>query len=398
MDPATRAPLAETGRPTFDFEPSVEHLRARRSAKWTRFDDDVLPAWVADTDFDVCPAVRDAVDELLTRGDLGYPSWHHSPLAEPFAERYRTRYGWWPDPAHVRVTTNVVQAARVLIELATEPGDAIAAHAPLYPPFLSMTTTRERRLVNLPVATGDGGIDVDELERVIADQGAKVLLVVNPQNPTGRVLRRHELTALADLAARHDLLVISDEIHAELNYGEQPHIPFASLGDDAAGRTVTLFSASKSFSLAGLRTAVAHVGPEVIRRRWDELPAHLLGEVSVVGVEATLAAWRSGDAWLGELVSHLRRQRDHLTAQLSRLPGVTFDPPEATYLAWLDFRATSLAARPADDLLERARVALNPGTDFGPGGDGHARLIFATGTEILHEMIDRISRVVEQTT
>lgn len=385
-----------------EFEPSLERLRARRATKWRHVDDDVLPAWVAETDFELCPAIVDAVAGVLERGDLGYPDWWSEPLAEPFSERMGERYGWRPDPAHVRHVCDLIQAVEVVVGLSTETAGAVAMHVPNYPPFLRALDAMGRRTVGVPMelappsarSTGEArnrwGFDPDRLDGAVGESGAKVLIVVNPHNPTGRVFRLDELEALADVACRHDMVVISDELHAELTHDGHRHVPFASLGEEVARRTVTITSATKSFNLGGLRSAVVHLGDDRMRAKWDRFPPEYFGSLNVVGVEATLAAWRHGGDWLDRQNRHLTAMRDCLTARMADLPGLSMQPPEATYLAWIDCRAASLGDDPADYFREHARVELSRGPTFGPGGDGFARLNFATGRLILDEMLDRL--------
>jgi bifunctional pyridoxal-dependent enzyme with beta-cystathionase and maltose regulon repressor activities len=376
-----------------EFEPSFERCRGKQTAKWHHVPSDVLPAWVAETDFDVCPAVADAIVEGVMRGDVGYPDWDVEPLADAFAERMAARHGWRPDPSHVRHTSDLVQAMQVVIELWTARGDGVVLHAPNYPPFLAALDNMGRRPVVSPMTpSGDSWtFDAERLGEEVARNRPKVLVLVNPHNPTGRVLTREELEQLATLSVQHDLVVVSDELHAELTYPGHRHIPFASLGDDLARRTVTITSATKSFNLGGLRTAVAHVGDARVRAAWDRLPSALLGSVNVLGVDATLAAWRHGDAWLERQRDHLHSVRDHLMSRIGELPGVRLRAPEATYLAWLDCREADLGVEPAEHFRRRARVELSAGTIFGPGGEGHARLNFGTGRRILDEILDRMA-------
>lgn len=375
------------------FEPSLDWCRAKRGTKWSRPGPDAVPAWVADMDFAPCPPVAAAIAGLVERGDLGYPDWDTTPLAEPFAERMGRLHGWHLDPAEVRHVSDLIQAFAVTVELGSRPGDAVAAHVPNYPPFLAQMAGMDRPLVGLPMEP-DGAswsFDAERLEADVVRRGVRVLLVVNPHNPTGRVLTRTELEALAAVACRHDLLVLADEIHAELIYDGRSHVPIASLDAEIAARTVTMGSASKSFNLAGLRTGVVHVGPGALRQAWDRLPSHFLGSPNVAGVEATLAAWSDGDPWLAALRRHLGSQRDHLGSRLAELPGVSWRPPEGTYLAWLDCRQAPVGdEEPAAFFRRRARVELNSGPDYGPGGQGHARLNFATGRAILDEIVDRM--------
>jgi cystathionine beta-lyase len=386
------------------WRPSLQWLRAKRGVKWQRPGPDVLPAWVADMDFPVAPAIRTALVDTIDRGDLGYPVWPSGstgpghPLADAFAERMSRRHGWQPAPEHVRGVTDLIQAAQIVLTLATTPGQAVIAHTPNSPPFLA-TVRNMRRLVASPLIQGAGSWhwDPERLRADLRDADPAVLLLVNPQNPTGRVFTRAELEQLAELAEEHDLLVISDEIHAELGYGPAPHIPFASLSEQSASRTITVTSATKAFNIAGLRAGIAHIGPDRVRAAWDAQPPDQHGATNVLGVEATLAAWRHGDDWLSGTVAHLHDQRDHLAARLPELPGVTMTVPEAGYLAWLDCTDTGIEGDPADFFRRTARVELSPGPDFGPGSERHARLNFATSRNVLDAILDRMSAALRST-
>jgi cystathionine beta-lyase len=222
-----------------------------------------------------------------------------------------------------------------------------------------------------------------------------VLLLCNPHNPTGRVFDDAELRALADLAIRYDLVVVSDEIHADIVYPGGRHRPFGSLGAEPAARTVTLTSATKTFSIAGLRLAVAHFGSPELLARYQSLPRFLLGGANGPGAVATLAAWRHGDRWVDELVDYLDDNRRLLADFVAaELPGVRHATPQATYLAWLDcrgLRGAALEPSPAAWFLERAGVAVNDGADFGEPGRGFVRLNFATSRSLLQRILDRLA-------
>ncbi|TQN32199.1 cystathionine beta-lyase [Haloactinospora alba] len=369
-------------------------LRARPGAKWHRVEPDVLPAWVADMDFPVAQPVRDALHRFIDGADIGYPDWPHgSPLRAAFTRRMHERYHWSPDPGQVREFTDLIQALQVVLHLVTEPGDAVAVHTPNYPPFLGTVTRMERRLVPIPMLDTPSGwrFDPEHLAREAAATRCRTLLLVNPHNPTGRVFTRTELQEIADTARRNDMLVISDEIHADLTYPPNQHIPFASLDTDTASRTVTLTSATKAFNLAGTRCALAHLGAESVRAAYDAQPPDIFGAVNTVGVEAALAAWERGGPWLDAVVSHLDDNR-RLVADVfaEQLPELGYHLPEAGYLAWLDFRALGLGRDPAAKLREYGRVALSPGPEFGPGGEGFARLNFATSRTVLQNILERL--------
>ena len=370
--------------------PELERLTSLTCVKWTRYDADVIPAWVADMDLPPAPVAVEAVRALVDRGDFGYNFAAHGRLPEAFAEWEAHRHGWTPDACKVRIFCDVLQAIDVVLWLYTQPGDGVVLFTPVYPPFFPAVEASGRRVVDCPLDPDGWRLDPQVLQDAI-DERTRAILLCNPHNPTGRVFTRDELRAIAEFAHERDLLVISDEIWADVVFPGATHVPFPSLGADAAARTITVCAASKAFNLAGLRCAVAHFGSDDVLDALDALPRHLLGGPSAPGAEATLASWTGGEAWLGETSAHLKEQRDHATARLAaELPEVGVVTPEATYLMWLDFRSLDLGDDPAGWLLEHARVALSPGPDFGPHGAGFARLNFATTHGILDELLDRI--------
>ncbi|MFC0861462.1 MalY/PatB family protein [Sphaerimonospora cavernae] len=356
--------------------------RARDGIKWGVVPQDVIPSWVADMDFPIADVISEAIARRAAT-DLGYPTWLEQPgcgpLADAFTDRMESRYGWRPDPGHVRTYTDLNQALQVLLHLTTRPGDPIALHMPAYNSFLETLRDMGRRVLPIPIGP-DGRFEVP-------DEPAPVLLLINPQNPSGRVFTQPELAALAEYAERHDALVISDEIHADLVYSPARHIPFATILPE---RTVTLTSASKAFNMGGVHCAIAHIGAEAVRTALDGRPPHIYGAPGALDVEATVAAWRHGDRWLEEVLRILDRNRQLIA---ERLPSrVGYRMPEGTYLAWLDLSAYgSPVATDAAGFLEReARVKVGPGPLYG-GGDAFVRLNFGTSEAILEEILARIS-------
>lgn len=385
---------SEATDPLFD-DLDLAALPRRPGIKWRRAGEGVIAAWVADMDFAVPPVVADALVEAVRVGDLGYPEWllTGSPLRAAFADRMARRYGWHVDADDVRENTDLIQGVQVVLQLATGPGDGVAVHTPGYPPFLATVEAMGRKRVDVPFVREAGGWDPNlrALDGVAGD--CRVLLLVNPHNPTGRVLTRAELTGIADIARRHDLLVISDEIHAELIFAPHRHVPFASLNADAAARTVTLTSASKAFNLAGLHCSVAHYGPPQLRAARDAHPRELFGGVSSLSVVATLAAWRDGDEWQRRLLRVLDRNRHLVAAAVARWGGD--DPmPEATYLYWFEARHLGLTGGdPLGDVRRDGRVRLEGGPAFGPGSQHRLRLNFATAEPVLREVLARLDGV-----
>lgn len=376
-----------------DTELSLERLARRRSAKWSSFEAGVLPAWVAEMDFALAPAVKAALKEAIELDDCGYAN----PLApgglrEAFAGFAGRRLGWEVDPERVVPLVDVVSGLSELLRVLTEPGDGVVINPPVYHPFFSLIAEAGRRVVEVPLADGRE-LDLDGIARAFAG-GARALILCNPHNPTGAVLERSELEALAQLAGEHDAWVLADEIHAPLVLDGAEHLPFVSVSAAAAERGIVLSSASKAFNVAGLKCAVAVTAGEPASEAVQRLP-EVARHSGHLGVLASEAAFRDGDQWLDEVLAVLDSNRRRLGELLAeRLPQVGYEPPRAGYLAWLDCSALGLGADPAPALLERGRVALSGGPSFGRGGDGFVRLNFGTSPELVEQIVERIATAV----
>ncbi|MBW2394341.1 MAG: pyridoxal phosphate-dependent aminotransferase [Deltaproteobacteria bacterium] len=384
-------------RSAFDAVTAAELHQSSR-IKWTLYGPDVLPAWVADMDFPVAPAIRQAVQALVERNDLGYHAVPLSPeLRETFVSRMAERFSWQVDPRSVWPLVNVVQGLDASILLHTKPGQGVIVQTPIYPPFLAAVEHSERRLVENPLVRGASRfeIDFDQLEASI-DDDTRLFMLCNPHNPTGRAFERSELLQLGEIVLRHDLIVVSDEIHGDLVYAGHEHVPFASLSPELAERTITLTAATKAFNIAGLPIAFAVFGSQELKQPFRKLPPHVLGHGGILDDAATLAAWTDGQAWLDAVLSYLAENRQRVIAFFSeRFPGVRLLPPDATYLAWLDFQELDLPGNPREFFLERGRVALSPGSDFGSQGERCARLNFATSKNILEAILERMAKALE---
>jgi cysteine-S-conjugate beta-lyase len=369
--------------------------RARVGIKWSRYGPDVVPAWVADMDFDPPAVVLDAIRGHCDRGDLGY-----GPFAADLVEHYATwqerQHGWRPDGERIRAFTSALHALEVALWNTTDRGDGVVVFTPIYYPFLDAIADSGRRRVDVPLDSNGWRISRDRLADAI-DDTTRVILFCNPHNPTGRVFDDDEVTAVAEVAERHDLLVISDEVWGELVHPGAVHRPLAISDERFRGRLVTLGSASKTFNLAGLRTAVAHIDHAPLLGALAVMPGHLDGSPGSLGIVGTIAAWTECDEWLDAARRTLTERRDQLVRRLAAdAPSLGFDPPEATYLGWLDFRGTGLGPDPARVLLERFGVALSSGPKFGPNGAGFARINFATSEQLLDTIVDRIADAAAQ--
>jgi cystathionine beta-lyase len=380
-----------------------DSLRRIGGEKWRRYPAGVLPSFVADMDFPAADAVQDAIEALVENRAYGYP-WPNGlePLAGAFARYQSEAFGWEVEPARVRPTTDVVQSIAACLLAFSEPGDGVAVQTPAYPPFLTVTASCSRLIAESPLLdTGERfELDVGRLRSAV-DERTRILLLCHPHNPTGRVFDADELAAIAELAAERDLVVVSDEIHADLVYPGRTHVPFASLGPETAARTVTVTSATKGYNLAGLRCSVAYFGADEICERFDRaIPLQMLGQITHISSEATLAAWSGGRSWLARLLETLDANRSYVLERLENdLPQLRCYAPEATYFAWIDCSALGLdGLSPVSFFLEHAKVAMKGGTDFGePGGD-FVRLNFATTRRVLDEILDRMTVAVRSLT
>ena len=379
---------------------TVDDLRAKRGVKWTKYGPEVLGAWVADMDFPVAEPIREALREAMAREDYGYSfKSKEGPIPDLFAARAKRLYAWEVLPERVEGICDVVQGLYVVIENSTRPGDGVVTMTPVYPPFLNSVHEMGRRLVEFPLQPSQEPNNIFRLdERSLADlidDNVRLLLLCNPHNPTGRVFSKAELEAVAEIVLSKDLIVFADEIHADLVYSGSMHIPFASLGQEVEAHTITMVSATKAFNIAGLRYAVAVFGSEALQTTYNRTPECLRGGINSFGVIATQSAWRDCDDWLQGLLNYLEKNRNYMIDFLHiELPDITVHPPEATFLSWLDCSNLMLSPDPHTFFLEKARVGLSDGADFGVGGAGHVRLNFATSRPILTQILTRIRDAV----
>jgi len=362
-------------------------LRVRQSAKWKVYPDDVLPLWVAEMDYPLADPIKRVLHAAIDAEDVGYAD--PRGLGESFAPWAKARWGWEVEPKDVKVAPDVVTALTELLLVTTKPGDGVLIDPPVYMPFAATITRLERTLVEAPIV--NGRLDLEAIARGYAS-GAKVHVLCSPHNPAGTVHTRAELARIAELAAAHEVLVISDEIHAPMTHAEHAHIPFPVVDTSHA---IVLTSASKTFNLAGLKASIIVANHERTREIVARLPPELPYHAGHLGVLGARAAFEHGDPWLAQTMSILDRNRKLLGELLAKhIPRMRYTPPEAGYLAWLDCRELGLGPDPAKVFLERGRVALSPGPAFGTNGKGFARINLATTRTVLEDAVQRMRSVL----
>lgn len=372
---------------------SLEQLRERSSEKWREYPADVLPLFVAETDFPLAPEITRALEHAVAIGDTGYIA-SRTPLPEAYAGFASRRFGWEPDPARMRPTADVSMGIVEILRRVTSPGDRVIVNPPVYPPFYELVTEAGAVVERVPLRdTGSAWeVDLDGIRRSL-DAGARAILLCNPHNPTGTVHSAASLAALAELAAEYGAAVVSDEIHAPLVQPGTGFAPFLSVSDAARDVGYAVVSASKAFNLAGLKCALMVTASDSTTRVVKSLPVEVEWRTGQFGLLAAVAAFSpASDAWLDELLVTLDENRRLLADLLAdHLPQARYRIPDAGYLAWIDLSALGWGDNPSRRILREAKVALHFGPAFGAEGAGHVRLNFGTSPEILAEAIERIA-------
>lgn len=388
----------------YDFDTYIER-RNSDSYKWDGLElkfgkDNILPYWVADMDFKAPPEVLSALAAKVEHGVLGYPLEPDS-LYEAIMDWEKERHGFEFPKEAIHWSPGVVSGLAFCLTEFTNPGDGVIIQTPVYHPFYSVIEKAGRRLVKNPLKRVNGRytFDLEQLESVITPT-CRTLMLCSPHNPVARVWDREELEALADLAERKDLLVLSDEIHQDIVYSGSKHVCFASLSKEAADRTITLFAPSKTFNIAGLSSSVVVATNESLGARFASVPEMLhMDSLNALGLVAMEAAYRDGADWLDELLEYLEDSRDFTVKFLKeRMPKAKMDKPEGTFVFWIDFRGYGFDGDSLRRfLVDEAGVALNNGADFGSEGDGFARLNIGTPRALLAEGLERIAQALERT-
>lgn len=381
--------------PSIDLDWDIERSRARRNKRWSQFPSDTIDLTVAEMDLPIAEPVASAVTDAVSRQSFGYPlPDEHSGVPEAASTWLAEQYGLTVHPGQIRLLPELMRGVTQAIAWLTRLGSAIVVPTPCYGRFFDAVAMAEREAREVPLRVDHDRyrLDLEGIERELAG-GAGAVLLCHPNNPTGAIATPEELAELATIAARYGARVLSDEVHAPLRY-EQEFVPFAKVSELAAECAITLFGATKAWNFPGLRCGlIAFTNPQD-SAIWAELPRAAVGGMSPLGMEATIAAFGSGQPWLRAAIAFLERNRTMLGERIAGT-GIGYTAPEAGYLAWLDLRGFGLTD-PAEFLRAQAGIAVTAGEDHGAAGTGFVRLNFATPPAVLGQAIDRIRAMLPQ--
>ena len=383
----------------FDFN-RVTDRRGTHSSKWDMMAKlsgitapDALAMWVADMDFQAPPGVTKALAAEIERGIHGYygdtGSW-----AEALSGWFARRHDFRVDPAWVSPTPGIVSGLGLILQAVSEPGDEVVVFPPAYHAFRKIILANDRKILDAQLVEQQGRyvMDLDALRAKLTSR-SKVVFFCSPHNPGGNVWSAEEIRSLAELCIERDLILVSDEIHCDLVFAGKTHVPTLAVAPEVADRLITCVAATKTFNLAGAHVGACITTNPALKRRLDaRIAASGLGSYSLFGMIATEAAWRTGDTWLDALLPYLTANRDHFNRRIqAAIPGARSMHLDATYLAWVDFSKTNIGADAiAGRIKDRARIFVNPGDQFGPGGKTWLRFNFATPRPTLDDALRRI--------
>jgi len=380
-------------------------------AKWDFLDeyfdcDDVLPMWVADSDWKTCDAIIEALKDRVEHGAFGYgkPGKEHDEAVVNWVER---RYDWEIDPEWIVYTNGITPSLSVSVRTFTDLGDGVVLQPPVYYPFFSVVENGGGRVIKNELKYDDDknrySIDFEDLEekfkicdsKIERENRSRMMILCNPHNPVGRVWSEEELERIGKLALENDVMVISDEIFSDYVY-EGKHTPFSSISDEIAQNSITMIAPTKSFNIAGLNIGIAVIPNSRLRRRFENSRERLVKQGNVFGLVALKAAYNKAENWLEAQLDYLEENRDYAVNYFEEnMPEVEVIEPEGTFLLWMDFNRLGLKPEELDELmLNEAKVALNNGAWFGENGKGFMRLNFACPRSTLKKGLERIKNAV----
>lgn len=384
-----------TPKKIYDFD-EVINRRNNNSDKWTAYSKEILPMWIADMDFVAADEIIDGLVAMSKKGVYGYGKARPTHLLDAIIYRLQKLYGWTVSKESIVMLPSLVTGFNVAANLVSRrnPNANYLFHTPAYPPFFAIEEQVGTKGIGIPLKEIVEGnriryeIDFELMESMVTPD-SEIFMLCNPQNPSGRVFTKEELLAIEKFAIKHDLLVLSDEIHAELSW-DREHIPYATLSAKAKDQTITLISASKTFNLPGLSGGFAIIENADLRAEYQKAMMGFVPRMNVFAIKGAELAFDYGDEWLSQLKPYLIANRDHAVAELSKIEGLKLVVPESTFLLWLDFADTAHGDEAHKKLLE-AGLALNNGTAFGVTGN-YVRLNFGTSRTLLDQGIEIIKK------
>ena len=361
---------------------------------------DVLSLWVADMDFPTSPAILEALHNKIDHGIFGY-SCMDEPFRKALADWMKKEHNFTFDSRELVTTPGVVFALASAIKAFTKEGEGVLIQTPVYYPFKNMIEANNRKTVASSLYEKDGKwhIDFEDFEKKIVENEVKLFILCSPHNPVSRVWTRDELSRMAEICLRHNVIVFADEIHNDFVYEPNVHTVFSTLSPEVAENSVVSMSPSKTFNLAGLQFSTNFIKNPALRAKFKaERNKTGYDEPSLMGIVAARAAYEGGKPWLEELKKHLLSNISFVRSYLAeKLPKARLIEPEGTFLLWIDFSAYGIPDGELDDLIvNKAKVWLDRGTMFGPEGNQYQRINIATPQPLLREAIDRIAAALKE--
>jgi len=377
-----------------DAEVTMEKMKQKRgSQKWNTYDPDVIPLYFCSPDYPVPPEVTEAASKAVEDGCYEYA--HFPETLEAMAETTSTKYGIEASTEDVMVVPGVMPSMWLSTMYACKPGDEVILPSMMFGPFIRAIDYVGAKPVYHELRQEEGyRFDIEQLKELVTDK-TRLIFVCNPHNPTGRVMTREELKGIADIAVDHDLIVGSDELHADIIYDGREHVSIASLSPEIADRTITMFGLSKTFGLAGLQIGWLVATNKEIMEGVDKVAGDLIQGTTSISLAVAHAVLTKCDGYIPPLVEYLQGLRDYGVKRLNAMDGVTVEPPEGTYVLWPNVSEHGLSsAEMSKYLLEKGRVATTDGSRHGPEGEGYLRVVFPTSKAIFTEGLDRMERAL----
>ena len=381
--------------PVHDFD-RIINRRGGDCIKWNLHPEDILPMWVADSDFAAPEPLVRALQNRMEHGIFGYSDSQTAGFRQAVCHWMRSRFGWNTREEWVAFSPSVVFSLALCVTTFTAPGENVLFLTPAYPPFFQVCENNGRKVLTSSLIQNSGRyeIDFDDMEHKLARQRTRMFFLCNPHNPTGRVFSREELLRIGELCEKHNVLVVADEIHGDYVFPGKEHIPFASLSEEFGRRTLTAINPSKTFNVADLHASAVISANKSLLGRFSRAVSNLGLHSNAIGILALRVAYTECHWYADQVAAYVKGNIDHAVKHInSRLPGINADTPEATYLLWLDCRQMGLPQKELMDFfLNRAKIAFNSGTDYGPEGEGFVRMNLACPRATVDDALNRLEK------